>query len=183
MAQFIYLKSNCEAPYPVGYYFAETINYINNTAQNIYDTFPKGKLILVGRGHSGSILAGGIAYLLSNMGRDCIISISRKSESTHGDNLTGIHKNLGVEGLYHIIVIDDFIESGQTVLTIIEDLANVVGYSVFDMLCVANHWDDEDFIKEGGKRGVNSYWKNNNKIASHFKYICCNKPPKIDLIK
>lgn len=165
MAQFVYLKHACEVWYPVGMYYSENFDYVRDTARAIHNTFPKGRLILVVRGHSGSILAGGIAYLLKRRGRDVMVSVSRKSEPTHGSNLEGLHKNL--EGDNHIIVVDDFVQSGETVLAIISDLISRLECTYFDMLCVANHWDDRDFTEEGGS---------NKEIASHFEYICCNKP-------
>lgn len=175
MAQFVYLKHTCRMWYPVGEHYLKNFDYVRDAARAIHNTFPEGRLILVVRGHSGSILAGGIAYLLKRRGRDVMVSVSRKSdESTHGSNLEGLHKNL--EGDSHIIVVDDFVQSGETVLAIISDLISRLECTYFDMLCVANHWDDEDFTEEGGERGVNSEWESNQEIASHFEYICCNKP-------
>ena len=76
--------------YPVGQYFSsDNFDYIRKAASSINKVFPTGKLILVVRGHSGSILAGGIVYILKRKDRDVLISVSRKSESTHGDNLEG----------------------------------------------------------------------------------------------
>lgn len=98
MAEFVYFRNACSMHYPVGQYFSsDNFDYIREAASSINKVFPTGKLILVVRGHSGSILAGGIAYIyiLKRKDRDVLISVSRKSESTHGDNLEGVYPYLG----------------------------------------------------------------------------------------
>lgn len=177
MAEFVYFKNVCSVWYPVGEYFSkENFNYIREVASSINEIFPTGKLILVVRGHSGSILAGGIAYILKEKDRDVLISVSRKSESTHGDNLEGVYPSC-ISDNTHIIVVDDFIQTGETIEAILKDLTKRINnMKVFDMLCVANHWDEDDLTEEGGKRGTNRYWETNRRIASHFRYILCNKP-------
>lgn len=176
MTKFIYFKNNCRILYPVGQHFSlGNFNYIREAASSINKVFPTGKLILVVRGHSGSILAGGIAYILKRKDRDVLISVSRKSESTHGVNLEGISSIISDDT--HIIVVDDFVETGNTIETILKDLTGrIKGMKVFDMLCVANLWDEGDLTEKGGKRGTNRYWKANKRIASHFEYILCNRP-------
>ena len=172
MAEFIYFRNECDMWYPTGEYFSCAFNYIEEAAFSIDDMFPTGSFILVVRGHSGSILAGSIAYLLRRKGRDVQISISRKSESTHGGNLEGIYPFYINET--HIIIIDDFVQTGETINAILKDLAEKMeGSKTFDMLCVANHWDESSFTKEGG----DEYWEAYKEIASHFEYILCN--PKI----
>ena len=176
MAKFVYFKNACKMYYPIGQYFSsDNFDYIREAASSINKVFPTGKLILVVRGHSGSILAGSIAYILKRKDRDVLISVSRKSESTHGVNLEGISSFIPDDT--HIIVVDDFVDTGKTIETILKDLTGIIkGIEVFDMLCVANCWDEGDLIEKGGKRGTNKYWKANKRIASHFKYILCNKP-------
>ena len=176
MAKFIYFKNACRMLYPVGQHFSlGNFNYIREAASAINKVFPTGKLILVVRGHSGSILAGGIAYILKRKDRDVLISVSRKSESTHGVNLEGISSI--ISDYTHIIVVDDFVDTGKTIETILKDLTGrIKGIEVFDMLCVANFWDEDDLTKKGGKRGTNRYWESNKRIASHFEYILCNRP-------
>ena len=163
--------------YPIGQYFSlDNFDYIREAASSINKIFPTGKLILVVRGHSGSILAGGIAYILKRKDRDVLISVSRKAESTHGDNLEGI-SSCTVSDYTHIIVVDDFVDTGETIETILKDLTErIKDIRVFDMLCVANHWDKDDLTRKGGERGTNRHWEANKRIASYFKYILCNKP-------
>ena len=176
MAKFVYFKNACRMYYPIGQYFSsDNFDYIREAASSINKVFPTGKLILVVRGHSGSILAGSIAYILKRKGREVLISVSRKAESTHGDNLEGISSNVSDDT--HIIVVDDFVQTGETIEAILKDLTErIKNMKVFDMLCVANSWDKGDFTEEGGERGTNRYWEVNKRIASHFEYILCNRP-------
>lgn len=177
MVKFVYFKNACSMRYPVGEFFSEkNFDYIREAASSINKIFPTGKLILVVRGHSGSILAGGIAYILKRKGRKVLISVSRKAESTHGSNLEGI-SSYTVSSDTHIIVVDDFVNTGETIEAILKDLTErIEDMKVFDMLCVANHWDENDLTEKGGRRGTNRDWEANKRIASHFEYILCNRP-------
>ena len=176
MAKFVYFKNACKMYYPIGQYFSsDNFDYIREAASSINKVFPTGKLILVVRGHSGSILAGSIAYILKRKGREVLISVSRKAESTHGDNLEGISSNVSDDT--HIIVVDDFVQTGETIEAILKDLTErIKNMKVFDMICVANGWDKGDLTEGGGERGTNRYWEVNKRIASHFEYILCNRP-------
>ena len=171
MAKFVYFREDCSISYPVGQFFSLCFDYIREAASSINKIFPKGKLILVVRGHSGSILAGGIAYILKRKDRKVLISVSRKAEPTHGCNLEGLPSYIPNDT--HIIIVDDFVETGETIDAILKDLTKTIeNIEVFDMLCVANHWNEDDLTD----RGINKHWEANKRIASHFKYILCNRP-------
>ena len=158
MAKLVYFRDDCSLSYPVGEFFYLSFNYIREAAYSINKIFPKGKFILVVRGHSGSILAGGIAYLLKRKDRKVLISVSRKAEPTHGCNLEGLPSYIPNDT--HIIIVDDFVKTGETIDTILKDLTErIENIEVFDMLCVANYWNEVD-----------------EKFDSHFKYILCNRP-------
>lgn len=167
MKKFVYLKSKQSPSYPTGKRFStDDFHYIRATAEAINRVYPKDKILLVVRGHSDSILAGGIAYLLTRKGSDVIISVSRKAENSHSSSLEGvtIHK-----GDSKIIIVDDFIESGDTIYNIINDLKQIENTSHFDMLCISNCWDEE-YIEESKNQEVYE------DIISHFDIICCNEP-------
>lgn len=77
----------------------------------------------------------------------------------------------------HIIVVDDFVQTGETIEAILKDLTErIKNMKVFDMLCVSNQWDEDDLTEEGRKKVTNRYWEANKRIASHFEYILCNRP-------
>lgn len=165
MAEFIYLRKKCPTNYPIGEYYSNSnFAFIREAALQINKTFPKGKLILVVRGHSGSILAGGIAYILTKKHREVLISVSRKDhEYTHGSNLEGIECILSDNT--HVIVVDDFVETGDTIETIVDELSERVNNRrVFDMLCVGNFWDKDEI---GHIRLLS--------IFTRFEYVLCNK--------
>lgn len=167
MKKFVYLKEKQAPAYPTGRRFSlDDFYYIRETARVINEVFPKDKILLVVRGHSGSILAGGIAYLLTRKGMDVVIAISRKVENSHSRSLEGvtIHKEDS-----KIIIIDDFIESGDTIYNIINDLKQIKNIGHFDMLCVSNHWDEKRIEKSKHQEIYED-------IISHFDYICCNEP-------
>ena len=158
MAKLVYFRNDCRISYPVGQFFFSGFDYIREAASSINKIFPKGKFILVVRGHSCSILACGIAYILKRKDREVLISVSRKSESTHGCNLEGLPSYIPDDT--HIIIVDDFVETGETIDAILKDLTErIKNIEIFDMLCVANHWNEVD-----------------KKFDSHFKYILCNRP-------
>lgn len=178
MINFKYLPHDCPVSYPVGRNYYETFEYIKGVANIIQRTFPDGMIILIARGHSGSIIAGGLAFTLrKEHKRDVLISISRKDPS-HGYTLEGIR--LGSTIKEYFIVVDDFVQTGDTILSIIKDLKeNAPSIEIYDMLCVGNHWDENDFSDDGiyidDKYIVNNDWKTNLEISKHFRYICCNK--------
>lgn len=169
--ELLYLDNDAPAYYPVGAYFLTNWEYIRATADKIMSVFDDGEsLILIGRGTSGAILSGALAAILRE-DRTVSIHISRKSkEDSHGVNLDGLNCEAFEES--HIIVVDDFLETGNTILAILQDLKEKFRTEVpIDMLCVGNYLSYDSFT-EGGER----YWDNWRKIAENFKYIVCNNP-------
>lgn len=169
MPEFIHFPKFCEVTYPIGLYYGETSKFVEEAANMIHKTFPEGELVLVVRGHSGSIIAGGIALILSSLDRYMKISISRKAESCHGSNLEGLPSLVDS----HIIIVDDFVASGKTVGKILGDLRSIYDDSrKFDMLCVANAWDKSVIYKED----ANPYYTIYKPIVENFKFVLCNSP-------
>lgn len=174
MPEFIHFPNFCEVTYPIGQYYGETSKFVEEAANMIHKTFPEGELILVVRGHSGSILAGGIALILSSLDRYVKISISRKAESCHGHNLEGLPSLTESR----IIVVDDFVASGRTIGKILGDLKSRYDNSKkFDMLCVANAWDKSMIY---GKN-INEYYTIYGPLLKNFKLVLCNSPQLRDL--
>lgn len=175
MPEFIHFSKFCEVTYPIGIYYGETSRFVVEAANMIHKTFPEGELVLVVRGHSGSILAGGIALILSSLDRYVKISISRKAESCHGSNLEGLPSLTES----HIIVVDDFVASGRTIGKILGDLKSIYDDSKkFDMLCVANAWDKSMIY---GK-DINDYYALYAPILKNFTFVLCNSPQLKDLM-
>lgn len=171
MAKFIHLEKDFDVQYPVGRHFnsKETTCFVYDVAEIINNTFPTGDIALVVRGTSGSILAGGIGTILKAKDRNVIILVCRKpNENYHGSNMDGFYDLNDKDR--HFIVVDDFVASGDTVISIIDDLS-IRSIKKIDMLCISNRWDKTSFFSK--KRDED---KVKSEICKHFKYICCNKP-------
>lgn len=161
-----YFKEYVTVPYPTGRDLKKTYNYAVQCASLIENTFTEKDILLVCRGHSGSIIAGCIATLLQRKNRKIKIIISRKKrEKSHSYTLeTWPDKT---EQNYHIIIVDDFIESGETIASILEDIIINTDYKdKIDALCVENSLNYKS-IKD---------YEDFNILLDHFKYVFCNKP-------
>lgn len=173
--ELVYLNTDTPTFYPVGAYFSShNWQYIVNIADKIMELVEDNSIpiILIGRGSSGAIIAGAVAAILYQDGRYVQIYISRKTtENCHGTQLDGLYSDAYKES--HIIVVDDFMETGSTVLAILQDLREKFRTEVtIDMLCVGNYLSYDSFTQGGGER----YWDNWKKISENFKYIVCNNP-------
>ena len=173
--ELVYLNTDTPTFYPVGAYFSShNWQYIVNIADKIMELVEDNSIpiILIGRGSSGAIIAGAVAAILYQHNRYVRIYISRKSsENCHGTQLDGLYSDAYKDN--KIIVVDDFLDTGSTILAILEDLREKFRKEVtLDMLCIGNYLDYSSFKEEGGER----YWSNWSKIAENFRYIVCNNP-------
>lgn len=173
--ELVYLDSDTPAYYPIGAYFtSHNWSYIVNIADKIIELVEDKDtgIILIGRGSSGAIIAGAVAAILYQDGRHVQIYISRKTtESCHGVQLDGLYSDAYKDN--KIIVVDDFLDTGSTILAILEDLREKFrGEVTLDMLCVGNYLGYASFKEEGGER----HWLNWSRIAENFRYIVCNNP-------
>ena len=99
-----------------------------------------------------------------------ILIIRKDRDDAHSRSLEGKDKI----GISKIIVVDDFIDSGDTINAILEELDNkaISIFPKYDMLCVSNYID----AKTLKKNSCDNYrkWKS---ICSRFEYVvCCPKP-------
>ena len=173
--ELVYLNNDAPAYYPVGAYFSShNWSYIVKIADKIMELVEDSSIpiILIGRGSSGAIITGAVAAILYQDGRHVQIYISRKTtESCHGVQLDGLHSDAYKDN--KIIVVDDFLDTGSTILAILEDLREKFrGEVTLDMLCIGNYLDYSSFREEGEGR----HWLNWSKIAENFRYIVCNNP-------
>lgn len=156
-----YYSESTSCLYPTSFFFTCNQKYIRNVAKLIIETIPLGykRLVLAGRGTSGCILCGAVGELLAQKGICSSIFISRKSESHHDTS------DMPLLFLScPIVVIDDFIETGQTVKAILEDLKSLCAcIEHVDMLCVSNY----GYRLEG--------LTHLQPILEKFNYIGCNK--------
>lgn len=116
--EFHKLKSRTKIPYPVGARMTITMEKVKDMAEKLKKIFPADSLPLNGtdkpqlifnvRGSSGAILSGLITPFLTEY--EVVINYIRKSgERHHGSDDIFLNVN------YPWIIIDDFIDSGETV--------------------------------------------------------------------
>lgn len=135
--------------YPIGVDLDNTRIYTDKVAKVIYDTFKdqlskESTIVFVIRGTSGAIISGIVAsnirYLDSHINTRILI-VRKPKEATHGYSLQGI-SNINKDKDI-IIVIDDFIVTGNTIESIIEQLDNSeISLPKYHMLCIGNSITD-----------------------------------------
>lgn len=133
--------------YPVGLFMDNWSKFIISTSNVISNSLkPKTKIALICRGSSGNILAGSIAYELTKKGFSNVIIVPiRKDEQHSHSSFEEESKSLK----YHkIIVVDDFIDQGDTMKCILSYLNQVFGYNKkYYMLAVNGDWQIDGCIK------------------------------------
>lgn len=143
-----------DIPYPVGRAMSITKEIVSEMALTLKEIYPNKSepLMFLVRGSSGAILAGIITSMMSEYDNIEIMHIKKHGESSHSGNYYRFDKQ------YKSIILDDFIESGETVNSIYnsvnEDNKNVT----IDTLCVSG----SVFIER-------LYFKPNNLICSRYE--------------
>lgn len=142
--QLIHFKEDTDCTYPVGASFNKNRDYIVEVARNIHTIAGKEKRIaLICRGTSGTILAGAVGYILKKKQHDVSIIVSRKhEESSHDYNMSGV-EFLQSTGRPFFVIVDDFIDTGNTIKAILKDVDSNITLPVLDMLCVDNCLSDK----------------------------------------
>lgn len=142
--QLIHFKEDTDCVYPVGASFNRNRDYIVGVARTIHTIAGKEKHIaLICRGTSGTILAGAVGYILKKKHHDVNIIVSRKcEESSHDYNMSGVRFLQSTDKPFSV-VIDDFMDTGNTVKAILKDIDSNVTLPVLDMLCVDNYLSDK----------------------------------------
>lgn len=175
--KFRHLDNYFKMQYPFGFFWNQI--YIDNTAKTINKIAVNDKvqtLIFIARGTSGAMIAGGVISSLSFINPDMrtFLIISNDPEiPSHKETLEGL------QFLYShkIVIIDDFITTGETMRRILKDLKNYSTLHIpslpekYYMLCIGNT-GAEDAIKKKN----NSRYKEWREILSNFEYVIC--PPK-----
>lgn len=170
--KFSYFDKEMDIKYPTGLGFVDNLGeYIKAIAKKIHCIYPNDTIILVIRGHSGSIIAGGVATILTleyNI-KVNIIVVRKNHENSHED---WSHSNHYINLLSNInnkiIVLDDFISDGDTIEYILNYLdTSIENPRSYNMLCVGNHYS-----KITAKTNFRLY----NEILSRFDIVSCFKP-------
>ena len=169
--QLIHFKEDTDCTYPVGASFNKNRDYIVEVARTIHTIAGKGKRIaLICRGTSGTILAGAVGYILKKKHHDVNIVVSRKcEESSHDYTMSGVGFLQSTNRPFSVIV-DDFMDTGNTIKAILKDIDSNVTLPVVDMLCVDNYLSDK-------KIAENSI---TYEFLQRFNYVLCNKAREKD---
>ena len=174
--KFIHLDRFIVIRYPFGVYWKD--EYIKQSARAIYNTYKNDiyngyTITFIARGTSGAMIAGAILNELKHIESStevCILIVRKDGDDAHSSSLQGIDEIR----LSKIIVIDDFIESGDTINAILERLDSRLNsiFPKYDMLCVSNYIDASRL-----KKNKNDDYRRWKEICSRFEYVvCCPKP-------
>lgn len=179
--KFVYLDHFINVVYPFGIYWKH--EYIKKSTRIIYNIYKSEieegtTMAFIARGTSGAMIAGAMLNELHSIDSsvDARILIVRKENDTsaHCSSLKGIEDLEEAR----LIVVDDFISSGDTIEAILRALdiwfENPPSPMFkYDMLVVSNYICKE-YLKKN--TGVEDYrmWKS---ICSRFDIVvCCPKP-------
>ena len=174
--KFIHLDRFIGIRYPFGVHWRD--EYIKQSARAIYDTYKdaiyKGfNITFIARGTSGAMIAGAMLNELKHINPSIkvyILIIRKNEDDAHSQSLEGSDEI----GISKIIVVDDFIDSGDTINAILKKLDNriVSIFPKYDMLCVSNYIDASRL-----KKNENNNYRKWKEICSRFEYVvCCPKP-------
>lgn len=167
--QLIHFKEDTNCTYPVGASFNRNRDYIVEVARTIHTIAGKDKrIVLICRGTSGTILAGAVGYILKKNQHYVNIIVSRKrEESSHDYNMSGVEFLQSKYRPFSVIV-DDFMDTGNTIKAILKDVDSNVTLPVLDMLCVDNCISDKKVEELPIKY----------ELLQRFNYVLCNKARK-----
>jgi len=123
-----FYRINNVIDYPVGINISKNLVAITEMANKLREVYPNSKLCLWCMGSSGAIIAG----IISSMILDCTIShVKKEGENSHS---SGIHM---VKDDRINIIVDDFVDSGRTIKTIIYKMER---YNIpVEALCVTGY--------------------------------------------
>lgn len=169
--QLIHFKEDTDCVYPVGASFNRNRDYIVEVARTIHTIAGKERCIsLICRGTSGTILAGAVGYILKKKQHDVSIIVSRKcEENSHDYTMSDVGFLQSTDRPFSVIV-DDFIDTGNTIKAILKDVDSDVTLPVLDMLCVDNYLNDKKV-----EESPIIY-----DLLQRFNYVLCNKAREKD---
>ena len=137
--------------YPVGTNIMANMLVINRMGKILREfidkNYPDASYInLICRGSSGAIIAGLVSVILKkDKGKNvCIYHIKKDGESAHG---SGLLDNGILDPTSIIVVIDDFIDTGLTIVSIVEKLKEAGYVRHIPILCVTGSMNLDSGIR------------------------------------
>lgn len=185
--EFYNLPKELEINYPTGPSIYGAYKLSIEYANAICNYFPNIPIFILVRGSSGAMLAALTASVLIRRRKRVHIFYSRKGdkESCHSSTLDqfDVYYNNSKDNPA-IIIIDDFIVSGNTLENILIDLYNIVEKETItiDMLCISNYWNEEHFEKVLQNIDIHSSSGSLERIENIYnmlkdiRVIVCNNP-------
>lgn len=178
--KFVHLDEFVHVVYPFGINWKHELIAKNTKA--LYDIYKEEisegtTIAFIARGTSGAMIAGAMMnelHHIDSFARSCVIIVRKESDtSAHCSSLKGIEDLEDAR----LVVVDDFISSGDTILSILEELDKY--YEIipspkekYDMLCISNCIDARSL-----KKKYNSNYNTWKSICSRFNIVvCCPKP-------
>lgn len=136
------------------------VKYVEECSKNINKLFKSNIIVLACKGHSGSMIASSIAFQLKTVyHKQVVVCILRKpEEKAHNYQFVSY---LGALINNPIIVIDDFIETGHTIRSIINAIHLLIG----------NDRKIDELIVTNSGAELSKHYKD---IIENFQYILCN---------
>ena len=137
------------------------VKYVEECSKNIDKLFKSSTIVIACKGHSGSMIASSIAFQLKTVyHKQVVVCILRKFEEKAHNRQFITHLDVLIDN--PIIVVDDFIETGHTIRSIINAIHLLIGEDrLIDELIVTNS------VAE-----LNKHYKD---IIENFQYILCNQ--------
>ncbi len=134
--------------YPTGGCYKDLNSLTSSMSVLIMELYDRADMLqFIVRGASGSIMAGSICEKLYNMGfTNLSVIVSRKKhEVSHSKrSLKGIDTNIETK----TIILDDFVESSDTIRDIIDDLDSELGYEKYDLLLLGETLERLGILKD-----------------------------------
>lgn len=137
------------------------VKYVEECSKNIDKLFKSKTIVIACKGHSGSMIASSVAFQLKTIyNKQVVVCILRKFEEKAHNNQFVSYLNILIKN--PIVVIDDFIETGHTIRSIISAIHLLIGEDrKIDELIVTN-----------SELELSKYHKD---IIENFQYILCNQ--------
>lgn len=158
---FFKLNNTDRIPYPIGRNVKEALPIVKDMADNLKSIYKiTDNIQFVCRGSSGALISGMLASYMSNYNIR-IIYIHKPNEYAHS--------YMEVKGTDNIVIVDDFIDSAETVNIIYKALQKDLfdDNVIIDTLCVSNrvHQLDLAFIPNNIISGM--YFNNQSNSNSN----------------
>lgn len=136
------------------------VKYVEECSKNIDKLFKNDTIVIACKGHSGSMIASSVAFQLKTIyHKKVVVCILRKMEEKAHNHQFVSYLNVLINN--PIVVIDDFIETGHTIRSIISAIHLLIGEDrKIDELIVTN---------SGAELS-----KHHKDIIENFQYVLCN---------